>query len=208
MQISAEESSRRETAFDEVLDSQRTFRVLLDSMSRPGRVNELPPLDYAGTPEGLNPYVLSVLKTLCDHRVSFAVAGARPRWASYLAMNSAAPHRTPEDADYVVFPGSPYDPSFAGLKRGTLEFPEASATALLCVGRILADGPAGGGCVLVLSGPGVRGRARLALQGLDCGYAQALASANAFPPLGVDLIILDAEGRVTCIPRSTQVEAG
>ena len=41
----------RETAYDEIFDAQRHFRTLLDSMSRPGKINRFAPLALT-PPEG------------------------------------------------------------------------------------------------------------------------------------------------------------
>ncbi len=128
----------RETAFDEVFDSQATFRALLESLSRPGQIQRLPERDYPGAPRGFCPPVLSVLKTLCDHRVSFSLgSGIRAAdWVRYLEVNLATPHEGVERADYVLFSGAAYDPDFSLLDRGLPEFPESSATALLSVERL------------------------------------------------------------------------
>ena len=115
------------TSFDEVFDSQKTFRVLLDSMSRPGRLYNIPERDHGEAPDGLNPFLVTILKTLCDNRVSFSVPGGSPRdaWISYLSWNCEAPFMPPERADFVLCEGTRFSPDFASLKRGTLEFPRA-----------------------------------------------------------------------------------
>jgi phosphonate C-P lyase system protein PhnH len=142
----------RETAFDEVFDSQRTFRVLLEAMSRPGRVCALPRPAYRGAPRGLVPPALTVLKTLCDHRVSFAVVGAPAgqEWVRYLAVNTGARPGQAGEADYALFDGAAWDDGFSLLKRGLPEFPERSATALFSVQQLQGgDGPSPPGGVLL-----------------------------------------------------------
>lgn len=201
----------RETAFDEVFDSQAAFRALLVSLSRPGTISAIPPRPYGSLPDGLSAPALSILKTLCDHRVSFSVGSlsAKPEWVSYLEMNLSTPFRAVDEADYVLFDGEQFDADFLRLNPGSLEFPERSGTALLCV-RLLSDQgePARGDRELILTGPGVKGRARLSVGGLDARYIEERASANRFYPMGIDLLLVDADGRVAGIPRTSAVEAG
>lgn len=200
----------REVGFDEVFDSQATFRVLLESMSRPGKVSQIPLCKYRAPPRGFCPPALSILKTLCDHRVSFSIGGAHARaeWIRYLEVNLATPFKIVENADYVLFDGGAYDAGFARMNRGSLEFPESSATALLCVMRVSRDSEDAEGpvCDLVLTGPGVKDKARLCVAGLDPAYATERQKANRYFPLGVDLFLVDAEGRVAGIPRTSTVE--
>ena len=61
---------------------------------------------------------------------------------------------------------------------------------------------------LILRGPGVKGRARLSVDGLDARYIEERANANRFYPMGIDLLLVDAEGRVAGVPRTSAVEAG
>lgn len=201
---------QREVGFDEVFDSQATFRVLLDSLSRPGKVCQIPLCNYQAPPRGFCPPALSILKTLCDHRVSFSIGGApaRAEWIRYLEVNLATPFKIVENADYVLFDGGSYDAGFARMNRGSLEFPESSATALLCVMRISqdSDDTEGPVCDLVLAGPGVKDKARLSVSGLDPAYAAERQKASRHFPLGVDLFLVDAEGRVVGIPRTSTVE--
>ena len=201
----------RETVFDEVFDSQAVFRALLDSLSRPGTISMIAPRPYGSLPGGLFALALSILKTLCDHHVSFSLgsAGAKPEWVSYLEMNLSTPFRRVDEADYVLFDGEEFDADFLRLNPGSLEFPERSGTALLCV-RLLSDQgePVRGRRELILRGPGVKGRARLSVDGLDARYIEERANANRFYPMGIDLLLVDAEGRVAGVPRTSAVEAG
>ena len=203
------ETVLRETAFDDVMDSQHVFRVLLDSMSRPGKVYELNSKQYRGTPEGLNPFTLSVLKTLLDHRVTFSLGGmfAPPEWISYLRINTGSSWAEQELADYVVFEAQNYTDGFTRLKKGSLEFPERSATALLSVTELhnAADGESFF-IALTLRGPGVKDTTTVHVRGLDRRYIDALALMNVFYPLGIDVILFDDVGRVTSIPRTSKVE--
>jgi len=200
----------RETGFDDVFDSQAVFRALLDALSRPGKICRLPERVYRSPPRGFCPPALSILKTLCDHRVSFSlVSGNRTAELSrYLEVNLATPVEDVQKADYVIFDGTTFDEDFMRLKRGSSEFPESSATALLCVGRLAEgtveiDTPS---CRLCCAGPGVQDRTFLTVTGLDPRYNETRARVNNVSPLGIDIFLVDPAGRVAGIPRSTSVE--
>ena len=206
----------REGGFDDVFDSQAAFRALLDALSRPGKVRRLPACSYTGAPEGFCPPSLTIMKTLCDHRVSFSLVPRETALERYLEVNLAAPYEGVENADYVIFSGSSFDEGFMRLKRGSPEFPESSATALLCVGS-LAEGAldtapgttpdaAGPSCRLALSGPGVQDKAFLTVTGFDPRYGEARARTNNVSPMGIDLFLVDTGGRVAGIPRTSVVE--
>ncbi|MGO9412484.1 MAG: phosphonate C-P lyase system protein PhnH [Spirochaetia bacterium] len=199
----------RETAFDEVFDSQATFRVMLDCLSRPGNIRTVPARPYELAPAELCPPVLSLLKTVCDHRVSFSIGSpaSRPDWVAYLEMNLSTPFRQVNEAEYALFEGGTFDPDFSRLNRGTLEFPESSATAFICVQRLSDEKPSGvPSRELRVKGPGVRDLTVLSVTGLDARYLEERSEANRFYPLGIDLFLVDAEGRVAGIPRTSAVE--
>lgn len=54
----------KEASFDEVFDSQRCFKILMDAMSRPGQVFRLQEHHFSKSPEGFNSNILTILKTL------------------------------------------------------------------------------------------------------------------------------------------------
>lgn len=59
---------------------------------------------------------------------------------------------------------------------------------------------------LRVKGPGVRDLTVLSVTGLDARYLEERSQANRFYPLGIDLFLVDAEGRVAGIPRTSAVE--
>lgn len=197
----------REAAFDEIFDGQATFRVLLDCMARPGSVGRVPPISYAAVPTGLPPAALTMLKTLCDHRVSFAVGAVAGggEWTDYLEVNLSCPSRPVAEADYVLMDGAALDPSIATVRRGSLEVPEGSGTVLLGVSR-LVDDARGETAVFRLRGPGIRDVTELGIEGLDPRYVEERERCNAFFPMGFDVFLCDREGRVVGIPRTCRME--
>jgi alpha-D-ribose 1-methylphosphonate 5-triphosphate synthase subunit PhnH len=195
--------------FDPVFGSQATFRVVLDAMARPGTIGNLPVADPT-TPLAGTGYLTALLRTLLDHEVSFAVVaapddapGAR-RLIGYLTETTGSRPQPIAEADYVVALG-PLPPGLAlCLKRGDPAYPDRGATLLCLVPPLGQDGA---GLLISLAGPGLRPEnpAWLRLPGLTLSDLTALAAANAEPPCGIDLILLDASGRLVCLPRSTRL---
>jgi alpha-D-ribose 1-methylphosphonate 5-triphosphate synthase subunit PhnH len=127
-----------------------TFRCLLDSLARPGKLNqlayptslEMPPdfyLSSTSEPVSLNFYALAALATLLDGETSFVMA-AGGQWfdqdapaVRWLALMSGSIAVTANIADFAFF----FDGNSGGLLRelnpGSLLEPELSATAVYCV---------------------------------------------------------------------------
>ena len=127
-----------------------TFRCLLDSLARPGKINQLGYPSFLGEPPRyrassdtaavlLNLYALGALLTLLDREVSFAMA-ANGRWldanapaVQWLALRSGAGVTVPVSADFAFFCYGASNGLLAELHVGTLLEPESSATAIYCV---------------------------------------------------------------------------
>ena len=198
----------RETSFDDVFDSQATFRAMLDCLSRPGTIRTVPEQRYESAPLGfvhgsLPPEDPVRSPSLFFDRVSHFEAGL----GSLSRDEPVDSFRRVAEADYVLFEGSTFDEDFSRLNRGTLEFPESSATAFLGVHRLLVEKqlPAR---ELRVTGPGVRGVTALSVTGLDARYLEERSRANQFYPLGIDVFLMDADGRIAGIPRTSTVEVG
>ena len=190
-----------ETGFDIVFESQQTFRLLLDAMARPGKINRLPrPLP---APAGISGYTAAVAFTLLDGEVTFAALGEdQAAWSRYLALNIRAVPAGVEHADFIIAPGERFNAEVEAARRGTLLFPERGATVLFTVETISGDSPA----ALVLSGPGIRGSAGLTVAGIDPANLEMLERANSEYPLGIDAILIGRDGALACLPRSTKIE--
>jgi alpha-D-ribose 1-methylphosphonate 5-triphosphate synthase subunit PhnH len=182
--------------------AQRAFRRLLQAMSRPGRVYVLPPAAGSG-PWGP---MLSLLESLLDHEVSFAVVGdgGPENLQSLIAGRTRSRVAAPHEADFLIVAGGDSGGETLRARRGTLSYPDTSATVVYRVKSLLFV--EGDEVRASLKGPGIREEIRLGdIRGLaprELGY---LREANAEFPLGVDAVFIDDAGRILCIPRSTDI---
>ncbi len=185
-------------AFDAVHDSQRVFRALLRSTSRPGEIVALPE-----TGDGA---VESVLLTLLDVEGTFCVLGPdRMRELEERLLGATGARPAPvEEADFALIPGGDSDGAMLDLRRGTLEAPETGATAIYGVKRLAEGGPK----TLTLSGPGVSGSRTLGVEGLSAEELEAIRESRAYYPLGVDVYLVNEAGSLVGLPRSTRIERG
>ena len=193
---------QREIQYDEIFDAQAHYRLLLDSLARPGKINVMPQLELT-TPRGIHAAGALVGFALLNSDVSFYVDGPAAEDVSlYLLVNSSAKPAEIEEADFVFLHGTAAADSLYRLKTGSLPYPENSATVIVAVDELGGET----GLVLTLSGPGVDGERRLAVAGMDTALLEALVTINAEFPLGIDLVLTDPTGRIACIPRSSRVK--
>ncbi|QXI63109.1 Alpha-D-ribose 1-methylphosphonate 5-triphosphate synthase subunit PhnH [Paracoccus marcusii] len=169
--------------------SAQGFRVLMDAMARPGTIHRL---DQAHAP-GVGPAAATMLLLLADPTTPVHLAGALPDLAPWLRFHAGCPMADAPSAALAVgrWPDLlPLDRFAVGLP----DYPDRSATLIVELDRLDADGP-------VLRGPGIRDRATLSLP------ATAPFRANrALFPMGLDFILTCGD-RLACLPRSTRVEA-
>jgi len=196
--------------------AQSTFRVALDALARPGRVLRLP---WGAEDAPGSPWVAALLLTLLDHETSLWVDP--PPVATYLRQRTGARLVPLADAGFAVADVGTLGPGvledlLRRLRRGTLAYPDEGATLVLSVPRLAAleDGSVGAcgadgaGLVVALSGPGVpAGQSRrLLVGGVGPGLVEARRDAVADYPAGIDLFLVDGEGRIAGLPRSAQLE--
>lgn len=187
---------QRELTYDPVFDAQAHYRLLLDAMARPGEVRNLP-VTGMNPPSLLRPAAALVGFALLNADVSFY---ARGPVVDYLRENTDAVVAEAMDADFLFLQGT--DPAMLidEAKVGTLPYPEGGATVVLSV-----DALAGGPLAVMLTGPGIERENTLHIAGLNAGVLEAVQRQNQEFPLGVDLVLADAEGRIACIPRSSRM---
>lgn len=163
-------------------NQQTVFRQLMRAFSFPGRIETL-----AGG-EALT----QTLATLVDREATLA---APQNLLGALTLQRLQARMTePEHAQFIVADGS-QSPTFEP-SLGTLESPEFGATILLKVTTL------GEGIRLQLTGPGIASTQALAITGFDPVWLERRQVWNEGFPLGVDLILIDANS-VVALPRTT-----
>ncbi|MEJ7801643.1 MAG: phosphonate C-P lyase system protein PhnH [Ilumatobacter sp.] len=187
--------------------SQRTFRLLLDAFSRPGRIVDLSAL---AAHHGVEPVLLPVL-ALADLDTTVAVIDEPDRgvaFAEIVARSTNAPiTRGLDDADLVLASGTVTAAQIALLRCGDAWAPECGARlALRCTRLDDTDRVPVGGIRLRVSGPGASSGRTVAVDGVAADVFDALQLANAEHPAGVDTWLIDGGGRCVGVPRSSSIE--
>lgn len=178
-------------AFWQPAVQQRIFRTLVDAFARPGTVGEV------ASACGEAPALYGVLATLVDGSTTLADVDGLLSAADWSLLQAS--RVAPDMARFVIAEGDRL-PRFTPA-LGTLDSPEEGATLLVRVTKIGA-----GETALMLTGPGIAGRARLAVTGLHDSWLTARAHWVAAFPRGVDLLFVD-ERCVAALPRTTRIEA-
>ncbi|MDJ0685463.1 MAG: phosphonate C-P lyase system protein PhnH [Alphaproteobacteria bacterium] len=184
---------------DPTLDSQSVFRAVLEAFSRPGRVAfaALP----SPPPGPLVSASAAVALTLFDLSTPVFIAPgiATAPVQEFLTFHTGCP--LTEQADEAAF--AIIDGADAGdLSRfaiGTPEYPDRSATVVIQVQALSADGS------IRLRGPGVEHAHKLGVDGLHADFWLARERLGLLFPLGVD-VILCAGSSLACLPRTTRAE--
>ncbi|NPV91847.1 MAG: phosphonate C-P lyase system protein PhnH [Firmicutes bacterium] len=190
-----------ESSYDQVFDTQRYFRLVMDAMARPGKIQQLPGLRF-DPPPGLNPYAVGIAITLMDNETTFSLLPDRQFWREYLRLNTGSRPVELGQAEFVLVEGGLDLAEMASLNRGSLQFPERSTYLILMVEGITED--EGSGLSLQIQGPGIRHKRRVNLTGLMGINLLRLMVLNREFPLGIEAIIVDRNGRLICLPRSSR----
>lgn len=184
------------------LQAQAVFRLVLDAMARPGRIQELSG-DLPSAPKPLNDASFAVALTLLDFEtlVWLDKKLATPPVVDGLKFHCGCSIAERVDGAAYAIIGDPATmPPFSDFNLGTPEYPDRAATLVLQI-----DGLAGGDG-LALSGPGIKDQARLTVSGLPDHFEQQWRANHLSFPNGVD-VILTSGRTLACLPRTTSLGA-
>jgi alpha-D-ribose 1-methylphosphonate 5-triphosphate synthase subunit PhnH len=210
----------------QVLYSAQTFRLLLDALARPGKINQLrypqflgtvPPYNVpsASSEQSSNFYALGALLTLLDRETSFII-GANAQWlpvendiVRWTLLRSSTNYAAPGDAAFALLCDSGSGELIRHLNIGTLLEPEMSATVFYCVEQLAEAGQhqsdQTGGTTLELRGPGIAEQQRIRIWGPQHADWDAVLAARRGYPLGIDIYLVDRVGRCVGLPRTTKI---
>lgn len=180
-------------------DAALGFRAILAAMSRPGCVADLPVTVQAAG--GLNPVSAMVALSLCDHETPVWLdPDFGPDAEAYVKFHCSSPLvAEPAKATFAFFAGCPEPNQLDGLRIGTADYPDTSATAIIQVSA-LQQGT--GAC---LAGPGIKEFAYLQVEGLSDAFWRWHRRNHELFPLGVD-VIFAAPSSLAALPRTTRVQ--
>lgn len=171
--------------------TQRVFRAVLDAFARPGIAVSLPRTDFP-------PALLPVL-SLADLETGVHLLDD-DGWDTVVAVATGAPAATLHTAKYVTALRWLTAVEFGEVAVGTTLEPESGATVICAVAAL------SGGTSVRLSGPGVREPIEFAPAGLDSELWAARERLVAGFPAGVDLLLIDPDGGMVGLPRTTVIE--
>jgi alpha-D-ribose 1-methylphosphonate 5-triphosphate synthase subunit PhnH len=183
---------------DPVLDSQRTFRAVLDAMAHPGRVVTV---NGPAGPPPLGPAAAAVCLALLDYDTPLWLdaAAATAETIDYLRFYCGVPVvEAPGVARFALSADPGALASLDAFDAGTDERPDLSATLVLQVAGL---GDEGG---RRLRGPGIAGTTRLTVGGAPWLWDAVRVNGARFPR-GVD-VLLCAGARLAALPRTVRVE--
>ncbi len=178
---------------DAATDAARAFRAALDAMAHPGRIATV---GGVRPPAGLSVAAAVLVLTLADPATPLHLAGSADTAAirDWVRFHTGAPLGAPRDAVLALGPWDALRP-LDRFSLGLPAWPDRSATIIAELPRLAAEGAR-------LTGPGIRGTARLSLP-----ETAAFRANRAQFPLGLDFFFT-AGDRLAALPRSTRVEAG
>lgn len=191
-----------EIVYDVVFDAQQHYRLILDSMARPGKINVIPSIEI-DEPMDINNASALIAFALLNTDASFhAVEGEAV--TQFIALHTSAVVADVENAELVFVSGLHEADFIAQLKTGTLSYPETGATVIADVTRI-SDTKMSNAIELTLKGPGVNGTTTVYVAGLNTDILDELKEQNLEFPLGIDLMLTDGGNHLICIPRSNDI---
>ena len=171
---------------------QQLFRSLLEAYSYPGRIQTCPVLAESS---------LALLSALLDGQTTLSDPQDMVDEFDWPKLGA---QRVPyELAAFILLDGSRAPDRMPSL--GTLEAPEGGATLLLRVAALYEE--YAGTLPLSLSGPGIRQPLAIGVDGLHQDWIVARNDWVSSFPLGVELVLCDAQ-RFVALPRTTRIVLG
>ena len=175
---------------DTSLEAARAFRVVMNVMARPGRVETL---DFASPPKPLSPAAGALLLTLCDSDTPVHLAPDRDTddIRAWIAFHAGAPQAAPGEAVFATGTWEALQP-LDRFPHGLPDYPDRSATLIVEMPSLAAEGA-------VLYGPGIRDCAHLSLPEIE-----AFRRNQSLFPRGLDFFFA-CETQIAALPRSILV---
>ncbi|WP_280176177.1 phosphonate C-P lyase system protein PhnH [Slackia faecicanis] len=179
---------------------QRAFRTVMNAFAQPGTIAEL--RDDAVDAAGARDPLMTLVRLFVDQAVTFYCCD--DALAERIAVETKARRASQSEALFVVVPAaaSACEAGVGEASAGTLVSPEKGATVFVECGRVSAT-PDEGLAGFEVQGPGVRDVNRF---WTDSDEWERVREGRCDEyPLGIEMILVDGEGRLAAVPRSSSV---
>lgn len=197
----------RNQVFDPIFDSQEVSRLLTDCMAKPGKINYLPDVGlYLGKEHS---FPLLIAKTLLDVDVSFAYLGPEKREFNREVMQcTGAKLGDMRHADFIFCNGKEKQSELFLAHRGMFEYATLGTTLIMTVNLLFDQKPQSlrNLARVELIGSGVNRIKRVWLTGMDYDNLDWLSQQSQLHPFRLDTILVDIEGKMACMPRSSRLK--
>lgn len=185
--------------FDEVFDSQETFRIILEAMANPTRI--LSVKKAADKLYGDHKAMLAVAMTLLDNETTFCVCGDAALKEQITLLTHAKESPAAEAEFVFVTKDEKLAADIENFMCGTLEDPHKSATVIVEITEEKEKH-------LVFCGPGIKDCVEINTA-KQVDEAVELRDAQAYEyPQGIDFLFLTAAGGLFGIPRLVKKQRG
>ncbi|WKA58416.1 phosphonate C-P lyase system protein PhnH [Planococcus shenhongbingii] len=190
-------------AIDQIHDLQQVYRKILHSMSRPGTISVLEEAKQLDYELPCKKSTMLCAMTVLDAEVTFHILpGNQQKLIEKISEYTSARYAPIEEADFVIIlkNASKEDvlQAMRQCKIGSLIDPQLSSTWIIESEGLAEEGN------LSLSGPGIESHASLHAGMLE-SFWKARSSRIKEYPMGIDLIFVDDDSGIVCIPRTTRV---
>jgi len=202
--------------YDEVFDSQRHYRTLLESTARPGLIGQLDDVMLDVPPVYNRATALTIL-TLFGGDTTYALvpheSQADEAFASgdsdFIRRRTGAKAVPVNQAEFLVLFDAAMLPHIKDVRIGSLSYPDLGATVIVQVESI-SPAPMQGSLPLRLTGPGIETETVVFVSGAPAEFFAARAEFNREFPMGLDMFLtcdsLSAGPCVLGLPRTTRVD--
>ncbi|MGX9758491.1 phosphonate C-P lyase system protein PhnH [Clostridioides difficile] len=182
--------------------TQEIYRKLLDSASFPGKLNNINNINIENNTK-LSNGAIGIAITLLDQEVTFYIENCTKEDIKNIRALTMSNQVDYNKSDYLFLDiNSELD--ILQIKIGFFEYPDESTTIIHQVNELSTDYK-DNFIRLYLSGPGIKSKKTLYIDGVKQEFLERLLMINKDYPTGTDLILIDNKGELAFIPRSSKL---
>lgn len=196
----------KENNFDLTTHSHSIFKCLTESIAFPGKIINIPEIKLKNI-ERKNSFILSIALTLLDIETTFYLKSSKSEYLiNYIEVNTSSKFTDLEKSDYIFLLESQIINDFKKIKSGTLTDPDKSATIFYLINSLSYNLNLDKKQRIKLTGPGIKDSVAFDISDISITEIENWIMSRIDYPLGVDIFLIDFNGNIVAIPRSSKIE--